>query len=190
MFEAWEQWREVAIKRGMVAIKKEEWEISQQKGCLRYVNWPRSLLTVTWPPCSCFPSDLRPTLHCLSICNQPPSPKIATSEIWEARFLNHTFWSGPAAASFLPFYWAMIRCTASCKDVPILSPLLTRGPCPNIGQVSRQRFMYLQFTLNTVATILQHNNLFVRFLRPFRRNLAGDDKWFKYCWWSSRHMCC
>ena len=106
-------------------------------------------------------------------------------QIPESHFLER-----PAAAFYLPFYWAMIRCTASCKDVPILSPLLTRGPCPNIGQVSRQRFMYLQFTLNTVATILQHNNLFVRFLRPFRRNLAGDDKWFKYCWWSSRHMCC
>ena len=111
MFEAWEQWREVAIKRGMVAIKKEEWEISQQKGCLRYVNWPRSLLTVTWPPCSCFPSDLRPTLHCLSICNQPPSPKIATLEIWEARFLNHTFWSGQQPPSIYHFIgpWLGVR---------------------------------------------------------------------------------
>ena len=44
-------------------------------------------------------------------------------------FLNLSTWD-----SHLPFYWAMIRCTASCKDVRILSRFLQQ----DLVQISSQ----------------------------------------------------
>ena len=115
-------WREVAIKRGMGD--------KSTKGLLAIFQLVTKLYQppLKRPPClgsqNCHFSSDPP-------CNRRELPLLRSvrPDSWTCPL----FWSWLAAASNLAFYWGMIRCRASCKDVRILSHFLQGGDLVQIS---------------------------------------------------------
>ena len=99
---------------------REEWEISQGKTRLQYVNlWWWWWWWWWW--------------WLLAIC-QP-----VTTQNSHLSSDRPDFWS--SCLLFTILYWTMIRCTASCKDVRILSPFLQQNLVQISSHLSRQKLL-------------------------------------------------